>query len=205
MARRGEELREHILFTAKDVFLETGFERASMDTLAARAATSKRTLYAHFESKDKLFLAVVDLVRELYLDRLRTPGEYAGDDAEAVVLYCGRFLQMLLWEPTLRMCRLGIAEAERLPEASARYYDAIFHSAHQRLADHLGRRLGLPPADCARIAHELIGRTLHPRFLRALFGTEELLTQRPEKETIAADVDLAPIRAAVAALLPSAR
>lgn len=204
MARRGEELREHILFTAKDVFLETGFERASMDTLAARAATSKRTLYAHFESKDKLFLAVVDLVRELYLDRLRTPGEYA-DDAEAVVLYCGRFLQMLLWEPTLRMCRLGIAEAERLPEASARYYDAIFHSAHQRLADHLGQRLGLPPADCARIAHELIGRTLHPRFLRALFGTEELLTQRPEKETIAADVDLAPIRAAVAALLPSAR
>jgi AcrR family transcriptional regulator len=205
MARRGEELREHILFTAKDVFLETGFERASMDTLAARAATSKRTLYAHFESKDKLFLAVVDLVRELYLDRLRTPGEYADDDAEAVVLYCGRFLQMLLWEPTVRMCRLGIAEAERLPEASARYYDAIFHSAHQRLADHLGLRYGLPAADCARIAHELIGRTLHPRFVRALFGTEELLTARPEKETIAADVDLAPIRAAVAALVPPAR
>lgn len=204
MARRGEELREHILFTAKDVFLETGFERASMDMLAARAATSKRTLYAHFESKDKLFLAVVDLVRKLYLDRLRTPGEY-GDGAEAVVLYCGRFLQMLLWESTVRMCRLGITEAERLPEASARYYDAVFDSAHQRLADHLGLQYGLPVADCARIAHELIGRTLHPRFLRALFGTEQLLTQRPEKETITADVDLAPIRAAVAALLPPAR
>lgn len=205
MARRGEELREHILFTAKDVFLETGFERASMDTLAARAATSKRTLYAHFESKDKLFLAVVDLVRELYLDRLRTPAEYSEDDAEAVVLYCGRFLQMLLWEPTVRMCRLGIAEAERLPEASARYHEAIFDSAHRRLADHLGLRYGLPPADCARIAHELVGRTLHPRFLRALFGTEELLERRPETEAIAADVDLVPIRAAVAALLPAVR
>lgn len=205
MARRGEELREHILFTAKDVFLETGFERASMDTLAARAATSKRTLYAHFESKDKLFLAVVDLVRKLYLDRLRTPAEYSEDDAEAVVLYCGRFLQMLLWEPTVRMCRLGIAEAERLPEASARYHEAIFDSAHRRLADHLGLRYGLPPADCARIAHELVGRTLHPRFLRALFGTEELLERRPETEAIAADVDLVPIRAAVAALLPAVR
>lgn len=210
MARRGEELREHILFTAKDVFLETGFERASMDTLAARAATSKRTLYAHFESKDKLFLAVVDLVRELYLDRLRTPAEYAeyaeyaGDDAEAVVLYCGRFLQMLLWEPTVRMCRLGIAEAERLPQAAARYHEAIFDSAHRRLADHLAARYGLPPAEADAVAHELIGRTLHPRFLRALFGTEQLLTERPEKETIAADVDLAPIRAAVAAALPAA-
>ena len=33
--RRGEELRRHILFVAKDVFLETGYERASMDTVAA--------------------------------------------------------------------------------------------------------------------------------------------------------------------------
>ena len=31
MARRGSELREHILWCAKDVFLEQGFERASMD------------------------------------------------------------------------------------------------------------------------------------------------------------------------------
>ena len=74
---RGEQLRRHILFAAKDVFLETGYERASMDTVAARAGTSKRSLYAHFESKDKLFLAVLDFVRELYLGRLgprtRTP------------------------------------------------------------------------------------------------------------------------------------
>jgi AcrR family transcriptional regulator len=87
-ARRGEKLREHILRAAKDVFLEMGFERASMDVLAARVATSKRTLYAHFESKDKLFLAVVDLVRELYLDKLKTPDDYGGDTAEAVVLFC---------------------------------------------------------------------------------------------------------------------
>ena len=31
MARRGDSLTEHILWTAKDVFLEMGFERASMD------------------------------------------------------------------------------------------------------------------------------------------------------------------------------
>ena len=59
--RAGAELRRHILFVAKDVFLEAGYERASMDTVAARAGTSKRSLYAHFESKDKLFLAVAGL------------------------------------------------------------------------------------------------------------------------------------------------
>jgi AcrR family transcriptional regulator len=201
MARRGDELRDHILFTAKNVFLETGFERTSMDQLAARAETSKRTLYAHFESKDKLFLAVVDLVRKLYLDRLGTPGDYAEDTAEAAALYCGRFLQTLLWEPTLRMCRMGIAEAERLPEASARYHEAVFGSMHERLAGFLGDRYGLGPADADRVAYDVVARTVHPRFLRGLFGMEPMTTERPEPATIATDVDLVPIRAALAAAL----
>ena len=34
---RGDQLSEHILWIAKNVFLEVGFERASMDVIAARA------------------------------------------------------------------------------------------------------------------------------------------------------------------------
>jgi hypothetical protein len=37
MARRGDALREHILWVAKEVFLELGFERASMDDVGSRA------------------------------------------------------------------------------------------------------------------------------------------------------------------------
>ena len=66
MSRRGNDLREHILYAAKTVFLEMGFERASMDVIAARAQTSKRTLYAHFESKENLYLAIIEIVREMY-------------------------------------------------------------------------------------------------------------------------------------------
>jgi len=83
MARRGDQLREHILSIAKDVFLEMGFERASMDVVAARAETSKRSLYAHFANKEKLFLAVVDLVRGLFLSRLRMPGDYSKQPAKS--------------------------------------------------------------------------------------------------------------------------
>jgi AcrR family transcriptional regulator len=203
MARRGDELREHILWAAKDVFLELGFERASMDVVAARAATSKRSLYAHFESKDRLFLAVVDLVRDLYLDGLKTPGHYSDDPAEAVALFCGRFLQILLYRPALRACRLFIAEAERHPEASARYFDAIVGTPHVRLAEFLSERYGLAAAAGGEIASDLLGRALYPRLLSALLGVEESLEAPPEEAAIAADVDLAPIRRAVAALLPA--
>jgi AcrR family transcriptional regulator len=201
MARRGDELREHILWSAKDVFLEMGFERASMDVVAARASTSKRSLYAHFESKDKLFLDVVGLARELYLGRLKTPVDYADDTAEAVALYCGRFLQLLLYEPALRTCRLSIAEAERFPEASALYFEAIFETSCERLAAFLCERCHFDPATGTDVAQELLGRTIFPRLVRALLGVDEPFKDQPDEASIAADVNLTAIKKAVVALL----
>ena len=112
MARRGNQLREHMLWVAKDVFLEMGFERASMDAVASRAETSKRSLYAHFESKEKLFLAVIELVRGLFLSRLKMPGDYSEKPAEALVMFCGRYLELLLYEASIQMIRVSMAEAD---------------------------------------------------------------------------------------------
>jgi AcrR family transcriptional regulator len=201
MGRRGDELSAHILFAAKDVFLELGFERASMDVIAERAKTSKRTLYAHFESKEKLYLAVVELIRGLYLDKLRSPAEYAKDTSEALVQFCGRFMDLLLWAPAIGMCRLAISEAERFPEGSASFYDAIFTTAHERLTIFLRERLKLGPKASAEAADDLIGRIAHPRLLRALFGIDRVRDDWPVEDKISAGFDLKPIRKAVAMLL----
>jgi AcrR family transcriptional regulator len=201
MGRRGEELSEHILFAAKDVFLELGFERTSMDVIAERAKTSKRTLYAHFESKEKLYLAVVALIRGLYLDKLRSPAEYADDTSEALVQFCGRFMALLLWAPAIGMCRLAISEAERFPEGAASFYDAIFTTAHERLASFLRERLKLGPKASTEAADDLIGRITHPRLARALFGIDKVRDDMPGEDKISADFDLKPIRKAVATLL----
>src|SRR5262245_57546165 len=201
MRRRSDELSEHILLTAKDVFLELGFERASMDVIAERAKTSKRTLYARFESKEKLYLAVIKLVRRLYLDKLRSPAEYAEDTSEALVQFCGRFMELLLWAPAIGMCRLAIAEAERFPAGSASFYDAIFTAAHERLSGFLRERLKLGPKASAEAADDLIGRIAHPRLPRALFGIDKVRADLPDKDKIGADLDMRPISRAVAMLL----
>ncbi|MFD2422055.1 TetR/AcrR family transcriptional regulator [Amycolatopsis pigmentata] len=206
MALRGERLREHILWTAKDVFIELGFERTSMDVVAARAKTSKRSLYAHFENKDKLFGAVMTLVRELYLGKLlRTPAEYGDDPAEAIARFCGRLLQVQLWNSALRTLRLGIAEAERLPGVAAEYYESIFEIPQQRLADFVVERYGVDTGAAHEIAQRLLGRAVYPVLIGALLGVGEPLAERPEESTLETDVDLEPLRAAVAALLPPLR
>ncbi len=202
MSRRGNDLREHILYAAKNVFLEMGFERASMDVIAARAQTSKRTLYAHFESKEKLYLAIIELVREMSLSKLKRPDDYSNDPTEALVLFCGRFLEGLLFAWTIRMCRMSIAEAERFPEGAARYFDVIFTAPHERLSAYLGETFGLSETTSSEAAQLLLGRIIYPRFPRALFGIEALSEQWNDEE-IRADFDLAPVRKAVAELIAS--
>lgn len=199
--RRGDELRDHILFKAKDVFLETGFERASMDAIAARAETTKRTVYAHFENKERLFLAVFELVRHLLLSRLKMPAEYADDPTEALVLFCGRFQEMLRWGRAIRMCRLSIAEAERFPEGSTRFYEAIFGTVQERVERFLHERFDLSREDSAQIAEELFSRVLHPGFTRALFGVEPVSEEWLDDDAISPAFDLTPIRSAIAALV----
>jgi hypothetical protein len=75
---------------------------------------------------------------------------------------------------------------------------------HRRLAGFVGDRYGLAPAEAAGAAYAVVARAVHPAFTRALFGVEPARTAQPEPSAIAADVDLAPIRAAVAATLPGA-
>jgi len=202
MARRGDELREHILWAAKDVFLEMGFERASMDEVAARAETSKRSLYAHYESKEKLFLAVIELVRGLFLSRLKLPGDYADKRAEALVLFCGRYLEVLLYESSIQMIRLSVAETARFPEGAAQYFDVVFVEVHQRLTAYLRTSFGLSASAGSEAAQSLLGQILYPRFLRALFGMDQL-AKSFEADNLAPNFDLKPVRKAVAELIES--
>lgn len=204
MARRGDTLREHILEVAKYAFLELGFERTSMDAVAARAETSKRSLYAYFPTKDELFLAVIDRVHDLFRGRMQTPDHYSGDPAEATALYCGRFLQLLAWAPILQTCRMGIAEASRLPEAAAQLYEIFFGTATNRLASYLAAEYDLDANDSEPIASRLLGMTVYPALPLALFGISKLRDDMPDEASIETDVDMTAIRRAAASVLPTA-
>jgi len=55
---RAGEVEERILDAARKVFLERGFEGASIDQIAALARSGKPTIYARFANKRALFTAV---------------------------------------------------------------------------------------------------------------------------------------------------
>ena len=195
-------MREHILYAAKEVFLEMGFERASMDVIASRAETSKRTLYAHFENKENLYLTIIELIREMALSKLKTPSDYSEDPAEALVLFCGRYLEGLLFTWTVRMCRMIASESERFPEGAARYFEVIFTAPQERLSAYLKQTFGMSEEASLEAAQGLLGKIIYPHFPRALFGLDPLSDQMDE-QLIKADFDLKPVRRVVVELLES--
>ena len=46
--------------------------------------------------------------------------------ADALVMFCGRYLEILLFEGSIQMCRVSMAETERFPEQAAQYFDVLF-------------------------------------------------------------------------------
>lgn len=203
MAKRGEELRKQMLFAAKAVFLEVGFERASMDRIAEHAGTTKRTVYAHFTSKENLFLAVFDFVLDLQLEHLQEPATYATDPVQALALFCAHFLETILSSRPLRLCRLGITEAERFPQGAVRLHEALFESAQTRIAQFLGERLAIETEASQLLAQNLLAQLLYPRFTRALFGSIEPEATWSDDLGASPAIDLTAIRSAIIILVPA--
>src|ERR1700761_6988850 len=54
-----ERKRDEIQRAALTLFTRDGYERTSVDAIAAEAGVSKRTVYNHFGDKENLFLSVV--------------------------------------------------------------------------------------------------------------------------------------------------
>jgi hypothetical protein len=138
----------------------------------------------------------------MYLSKIQTPGDYSDDPTEALVLFCGRYLESLLFVWTIRMCRMSIAEAGRFPEGAARYFDVLFSVPHERLSAYLGQTYTLSATASAEAAQRILAQIVSPRFSRALFGVDGPLESRDE-EAISPDFDLKPIRKAVMALIES--
>ncbi|MGE9553217.1 TetR/AcrR family transcriptional regulator [Erwinia amylovora] len=64
-----EQKRTDIMNAATNVFLEQGYERASMESVARTAECSKATLYNYFASKESLLDAVVRAYGTNFLTR----------------------------------------------------------------------------------------------------------------------------------------
>jgi AcrR family transcriptional regulator len=74
------EVRDRILDAAAKVFAAEGFAGATIDAIGQAAGFTKGAVYSNFESKDELFLALLDREFELRGEQIATVLDSSGGD-----------------------------------------------------------------------------------------------------------------------------
>jgi AcrR family transcriptional regulator len=203
----GKPLPHRILVAAIDVFMERGFDQASMDDVAARAGTTKRTVYAHFGSKEALFRAALAEAVAWFLRDLPPPTDVAQPHA-ALEAFAARFLELCTTRGSVRLQRVAMSLAERFPELGAMLHREVIEAAESRVAGYLAalaRDRGLgggaePEAWGARAARQFLDlATAGPRYA-TLLGAREPLDGPPGPDP-SPQVDREPIRHATVLFL----
>lgn len=88
----GAERRKRIVKAARSVFAAHGYEAASLDDIAAKAKITKPVLYDHFESKEDLYVKVLEDASEELLGALLETLEAPAPDPRARVVRALDFL-----------------------------------------------------------------------------------------------------------------
>lgn len=135
---RSAAKRAAILDAAQVCFLEHGYASTSMDMVATRAGVSKATIYAHFDSKDLLFGAIICRRCEdqaIGLGGVTLPD---GVDARTALTAIARHLMSMLMAPeVVEIYRLVVAESPRHPDLAQVYYEQGPARGKQRIAEAL--------------------------------------------------------------------
>ena len=126
-----------IIAVAREAFLEKGYDGVSMDEVAKRAGVAKQTVYARYDSKDALFLAVVDSVERRVVSALSTPGPLAIRDRLQRI--AREFLELVLDPSILSLCRIALAASYRFPTLGRSIYETDVKESHAVVVDIIER------------------------------------------------------------------
>ncbi|WP_025157811.1 TetR/AcrR family transcriptional regulator [Leifsonia aquatica] len=106
--------RDDILDAAVRLLIADGFHQVTLDSIAAEAHVTKRTIYGYFGDRTDIGIAAVDRLRERVLD--------VPHDAHSLPELAAAIVFTLHSDEAIGLHRLMIAEASSLPGLAERFY-----------------------------------------------------------------------------------
>jgi AcrR family transcriptional regulator len=163
--------RRQILAGASKVFMDLGFDGASMGEIARAAGVSKGTLYVYFADKSRLFEAIV---QEETLEQGRVAFNFdPGRDVGTTLREFGQaYIEVLCRPGGGSAIRTVMAIAERMPDVGRRYYENVLAKTINRLADYLAVHVttkDLVIDDCQLAASQFMQMCQASLFLQFIF------------------------------------
>lgn len=140
-----QQRRRELLLAARDVFVEKGFQAATVDDIVAKAGVARGTFYLYFDDKSAVFEALVDDFLQRIADAVKSIDLDPKAPPPIVQLRANirRVVELALGEPTI--VKLALFDATGLlPELDEKLH-AYYEGLRGLISDSLeqGQELGM--------------------------------------------------------------
>jgi AcrR family transcriptional regulator len=181
-AERGEETRAALLRSASRTICALGMHGASIDRITTEAGYTKGAFYAHFASKEDLFLTMLDEHFATELARLDAVLAGAEDPAEEARKAAEDFLEHIDADPEWRRLYQELATHAARHDAFRAEFAARQRALRERMAavfarwaSDLGVTPPVPPGEIAAMTFFmadgfLLDQIIDPELDRALYA-----------------------------------
>jgi AcrR family transcriptional regulator len=182
-----------IMEGARTVFLEKGFDAASMGEIARHAGVSKGTLYVYFESKEELFESIFEEESRQQAEQVFAL-DHTDRDVAAVLTRLGCDYVRFLCNPArLSSHRTVLAIAERMPALGQRFYAAGPATGVARVSRYLEAQVEagvLDVADCELAAAQFLDACPSTMFKPMIFSSAPPPTEERIAKVVSAAVGM---------------
>lgn len=101
-------MRDQILSTAKNLFIQQGYHGLAMRQIAEALGVTKAALYYHFKDKEELFMAIL----ESYLDEMGMALDHIIQTQETARKQVKQFVEYILSQPAEERAIIRLASQE---------------------------------------------------------------------------------------------
>ncbi|MFE5593485.1 TetR/AcrR family transcriptional regulator [Streptomyces sp. NPDC056549] len=188
--------RQAIIDAALAEFLAEGYSAASMDAITRGSGVSKATIYKHFGSKERLFLAVIGgVLPKTYADLEPANSTIADapDLRAALVRLTTDWARILLRPDIMSLRRLVIGEIDRFPQLGQLWYRVSYDMNNGPLIEaftELNARGTLDAPDPALAVQQLVAATVGVPQLVRTFSPDAEIADAELTRVISSGVDL---------------
>ena len=165
--------RGQIIDGARRVFIDKGFEAASMNDITREAGVSKGTIYVYFANKEELFEALIEEERSTIFKNMYDVLEQIGD-LRATLVKFGKVLSAKITSAkVIQAQRTVVGAADRIPELGTRFYERGPKRGHDKVVIFLNAAierglLNIPDVDLA--AYQFTELCLAGLFRQCIFN-----------------------------------
>lgn len=179
--------REQILAGAKIVFMQKGFDAASMNDITRQAGVSKGTIYVYFQNKEELFAALIETERNRIVASVKLALNDAEPTRKALFDFGVTLITGMTSEYTIRAMRTVLGVIDRMPSLALRFFASAPENGQTVLRAYLDRQvergtMNIP--DTTLAAYQFLGLCSAGTFKPRLFGAMEAPPDRASLERI---------------------